>query len=85
MSAPSHVFGYPDSDTRGNLRDAHGNVLGTTRVVAKWRMPMNCFTGTHMYQIEANMNGYIYTGRGFGAGMYYRGKLKSKQPKHKSV
>lgn len=74
---PDHVIAYPDK--HGNLTDWHGNKIGTCRSVASWRV--ESFLGTHMHQIEATVNGIIYTGRGFGAGMIYKGKRKAKQPK----
>lgn len=69
----SHVIAYPGKD--GILNDWHGKQIGTWRAKSSWRV--HSFMGTHMYQIEATVDGVRYTGRGFGEGMIYKGKRKA--------
>lgn len=70
---PDSIIAYPGPD--GVLQDWHGNVLGTWRATSSW--PVRSYIGSRMYQIEARVAGVVYTGRGFGVGMIYRGKRKA--------
>jgi len=72
---PKHCIAYPGKD--GVLNDWHGKPVGTWRSVASW--PINSWIGSTMHQIEARVDGVLYTGRGFGEGMLYRGKRKAGQ------
>ena len=56
------------------MTDWHGNILGEAVFVASW--PVHSYMGSRMYQVEATINGTIYTGRSMGSGMLYRGKRK---------
>lgn len=67
---PDCIVAYPGKD--GKLCNWHGDVLGTWRETARWRV--NSFMGTHMLQIRAVVNGVAYTGRGFGEGCIYKGR-----------
>ena len=69
---PAHIVAYPGKG--GILNDWHGNPIGTWRTVSRW--PIHSWIGSYMHQIEATVNGTLYTGRGFGEGMLYRGKVK---------
>ncbi len=69
------IVAYPKAN--GWLCDWHGNTIGAWRIVAKWRV--NSYVGLHMHQIESLVDGVVYTGRGFGEGMIYKGKRKAKQ------
>ena len=69
---PNAIVAYPGAN--GQLKDWHGNVIGTWRAVSKWRIDSHY--SSHMYQIEAIVNGIAYTGRGMGEGIIYRGKVK---------
>jgi len=71
--SPSHIIAYPYKN--GILRDWHGEDLGAWKSVASW--PVRSWYGSHMHQIEATVNGIVYTGRGFGEGMIYKGKRKA--------
>lgn len=71
----SNIVAYPD--VGGTLKDWHGNVLGTWRTVTTWRTPRSYFSPT-MSQIEATVDGVVYTGRGAGVGMIYKGKRKAR-------
>ena len=77
VQTETHLVGYPDKE--GNLWNWHGSkLLGSYRVVSSWRV--FSFVGSTMYQIEVKtVDGVFYTGRGFGAGMSYKGKRKAKQ------
>ncbi len=70
---PEVVIAYPAKD--GILTDWHGEQIGRWVSVASWRI--YSFTGSIMHQIEARVNGVLYTGRGFGVGMIYKGKRKA--------
>jgi len=74
--SPEYIIAYPGKD--GILTDWHGKPIGTWHAVASW--PVYSFIGSHMYQIEAVVDNIIYTGRGFGEGMIYKGKRKSSRP-----
>lgn len=65
------ITGYPL--TGGSL--THGKVIGTWKSVARWAV--NSWTGSHMHQIEAIVNGVTYTGRGLGEDMLFTGKRKA--------
>ncbi len=66
------IIAYPTDD--GILTDWHGSKIGTWREVGRWRI--NSYMGSHMLQIEARVNGVLYTGRGFGVSCIYRGRRK---------
>lgn len=70
---PDFIIAYPGKD--GVLKDWHGNVLGTWRAVATWNTPRSYVSST-MSQIEARVGGLIYTGRGAGEGMVFKGRRK---------
>jgi len=72
MVTPETIVAYLGNDNR--LTDWHGRTLGTYREVAKWRI--NSWLSTHMYQVEATVDGVTYTGRSHGKGMLFRGKAK---------
>lgn len=83
------VIGYvgpmidPGTRTRA-LLDWHGHRIGTCWIVATWATPRSCVSST-MHQIEAAVNGILYTGRGCGEGMIYHGKQAKKQPNGKEA
>lgn len=70
---PEIIIGYLGKDM--TLTDWHGRVLGTYRIVSRWRTP-NSFVSDHMYQVEATVDGRLYTGRSQGTDMIYKGKRK---------
>lgn len=76
---PDYVIAYPDKG--GVLRTWHGQIIGSWRSVSSWRV--HSFIGERMHQIEATaeFDGKVvtYTGRGFGAGMIYKGKRKKEK------
>ncbi len=75
---PGYIFAYPAAD--GVLRDWHGREIGSWREVSRWRMAQwSPAGGWFMLQIEARVGGVLYTGRGFGVGMVYRGRRKVRQ------
>ncbi len=59
----------------GVLTDWHGQPLGTWREVARWRTPRS-YVSSYMLQVEARVDGVLYTGRSAGVQMLYRGKRK---------
>lgn len=73
-----HRISHSYAHGTGKLLSWGGKELGSCRVVRSWRMPLSCYTGSHMYQIEACIAGIWYTGRGFGNGMLWRGKRSAK-------
>ena len=72
---PDYLVAYPAAN--GVLTDWHGAAIGTWRATSTWRTPRS-FVSSTMHQIEAKVNGMVYTGRGAGVGMIYRGKRKAK-------
>ena len=77
---PDRAIGYlgeRQPDGSRSMNDWHGNILGSARVVGSWRLPRNCWISDRMYQIEATINGVVYTGRGCGSGMIWRGRRKA--------
>lgn len=79
---PDSIVAYPGRD--GVLTDWHGAILGTWRATSSWRTP-HSFVSSRMYQIEANVRGVVYTGRGCGVGMVFRGKRKAGQAPVRTV
>jgi len=70
------IIAYPVGG--GILGNWHGGRMGTWRATSSWRVQSHY--GTHMYQIIATLDdGRIYTGRGFGEGMSFRGKRIASQ------
>lgn len=72
---PDYIVAYPSDNNI--LTDWHGIVIGTWKTVASWSV--ESYIGSRMHQIEARVNGIVYTGRGFGKGMSYKGKRKARQ------
>ena len=68
----THIIAYPGKN--GVLNDWHGNAIGTWKSVRSWKV--RSYVGTTMHQIEATVKNTVYTGRGFGEGMIYKGKRK---------
>lgn len=73
---PDYIVAYPKAD--GVLGDWHGNPIGTWRTVASWPTPRS-YVASRMLQIEATVDGVVYTGRGAGVSMIYKGKRKAKR------
>ncbi len=72
---PEVIVAYPAVD--GVLSDWHGVRLGSWRAVSSWLV--RSYVGERMFQIEARVDGVLYTGRGFGVGCIYRGRRKAVQ------
>ena len=70
-----YIVAYPQK--RGTLTDWRGRKIGTWREIASW--PISSPYSPVMYQIEAKVDGVLYTGRGLGISMIYRGKRKASQ------
>ena len=68
---PTYAVAYPGKD--GILKNWGGKAIGTWKAVASW--PIRSYMGSRMYQIRAWIDGRCYTGRGFGEGMLWRGKV----------
>jgi hypothetical protein len=64
---------------RGVLTDWHGKSLGTYKIVSVWRTPQSTVSSV-MCQVEAEVDGVLYTGRSAGYGMVFKGKRKAQQP-----
>ena len=76
------VIGYPTFPDDhvgavGAVTDWHGEPLGTARIVASWRLPRHCYISDRMFQIECVIDGVLYTGRGCGSSMIWKGKPKA--------
>jgi peptidoglycan hydrolase-like amidase len=77
------IGGYPEFKKEfvgatGALQSFTGKTLGTCRIVSMWRTPRS-WVSSHMFQIEATIDGVTYTGRGAGSGMSWIGKPKAKR------
>lgn len=72
---PDCIIAYPKK--KGVLGDWHGNAIGTWKTISTWKTPRSWVSST-MSQIEATVNGVVYTGRGAGEGMIFKGKCKAK-------
>ena len=60
------------------LTNWKGDTIGRCWITSTWRTPRSSVS-SRMHQIEANVSGVVYTGRGCGEGMLYLGKRKAKQ------
>lgn len=76
--SPTHIIAYPGNNHV--LADWHGKPLGTWRITATWPTP-NSYVSSKMHQIEATVDGVVYTGRGVGEGFIYKGKVKKVRSK----
>ena len=70
---PDYLAAYLSKDNE--LTTWEGEVIGTWRKVASWRIP-NGVWSNEMWQVEAIVEGRVFTGRSMGEGMLYRGKPK---------
>jgi hypothetical protein len=73
-----YITGYCSDDMK-RLHTWHGEDLGTLKVVSWWRLPLSCWVSDRMYQVEATVDGVVYTGRTTGGGMIARLKRKANQ------
>jgi hypothetical protein len=71
-----HCIAYLGKDWE--LHSWHGEVIGSYRVIRSWRTP-NSYVSSRMCQVEAVVNGIVYTGRSAGQGMIFKGKRKAGQ------
>jgi hypothetical protein len=62
----------------GTLRSWHGKIIGSYRVLSSWKTP-NSYVSSRMCQVEATVNGIVYTGRSAGQGMIFKGRRKAGQ------
>lgn len=72
-----YLIAYPDTETRGELKDWHGNVIGRCNVLSSWRI--NSWLSSHMFSYECFVDGVRYVGRGCGKGMSLRAKRSPRQ------
>jgi hypothetical protein len=73
-----YLVAYPDKG--GELKDWHGNVLGTWRVIGSRPAVFfgyRSWQGSTYYYMRARVGGREYSLRGFGVGMIARGKAVS--------
>lgn len=75
---PDYCMAYLGDDHV--LTDWHGAQLGTYRITASWPTP-GSYVSDKMHQVEATIDGIVYTGRSAGTGMLYRGRRKARQPR----
>ena len=77
---PHSGIGCSNYKPRRELRDWHGNVIGTCFFSSTWETPRSWVSG-EMHQIYATVNGVTYTGRGAGEGMAFRGRRVKERAK----
>jgi hypothetical protein len=70
----SYIIGYCHYPSMKLMSWDGKKTLGTIRIISTWRMPNNL--SGYMSQIEATVNGKVYTGRCAGDGMAWRGRPK---------
>lgn len=75
--SPSHLVAYPDTETSGQLKDWHGNVIGKCNVLSSWRI--HSHWSSQMFSYECFVDGVRYVGRGMGKGMSLRAKRSPRQ------
>lgn len=73
ISDQKTVEGFP-YETQHWLTTWTGDRIGRAYFVHTWRI--RSWLSPTMSQIEVNIDGKIYTGRGAGEGMLWRGKIK---------
>jgi len=77
--AKSTVVGYlkgaENIGGTGIVTDFNGKKLGVYTVISKWKTPKS-YVSNIMLQVNARMDGVIYTGRSTGDGMLFKGKIK---------
>lgn len=84
--AAKTLGGYPEFaretiGATGALNDFQGRRIGQARILSKWETPKS-YVSSEMFQIEVTTpEGFVYTGRGAGSGMLWKGKLKATQPR----
>ena len=69
-----HAIAYKSGD---RMTTWAGADLGPCKVVASW--PIYSFVSDRMYQVEATIEGVVYTGRTCGDSMIWKGKRKAQQ------
>jgi hypothetical protein len=82
FTSPEYAIGYLKFDkeylyARGQLTTWHGQFMGNAMITAIWHV--RSFYGSHMMQVECNIEGVKYTGRSFGNGMIWKGKRCKQQ------
>lgn len=78
MKVGDTLVGYLGNDGR-TLQTWHEEKIGTYQIVASWRTPRS-YMSSHMYQVQATVDGVLYTGRSAGRGMIFKGKRATKHP-----
>ena len=85
---PDFAIGYVKDhksamSERGVITDWHGNEIGKI-VACTSTWPVHSWMGNRMHQIEARIDGVLYTGRAIGdvhgvSGIIWRGRRKASQ------
>lgn len=73
--SPDYLIAYPGKD--GVLTDWHGNRIGTYTVLSSRPAVFfgyRSWIGSQFYFMRANVNGSVYSLRGFGIGYVAKGK-----------
>lgn len=69
---------YMSSDMKA-VGTWQGEKLGDAKIVSCWQTPRSNLS-YQSYQVEAMIDGVLYSGRTAGGGMAWNGKRKAKQP-----
>lgn len=75
-----HIIGYLGK--AGNLTNWHGETIGRYAIVSTWKTPRSCYSD-RMHQVEARVDGVLYTGRSAGEGMIFKGRRKAAKARRK--
>jgi hypothetical protein len=71
----SYIIGYCHYPSMTLTSWDGKETIGTIRIVSTWRTPSS-YVSSYLSQIEATINGKVYTGRSGGDGMVWKGKPK---------
>jgi len=63
---------------KGVITDGKGTVIGGTLIVARWQARWD-IASEYICQVEARINGVLYTGRTRGHNCIWHGKIKKEK------
>jgi hypothetical protein len=76
ISKAEPVEGFPNMKPQHWLTTWEGEKIGRAYFVSTWRLSISSYISSTMSQIEVNIAGKVFTGRGYGVGMVWKGKAK---------
>ena len=73
LGGPEKPAGFAVEYPYGAITEWNGQIIGKVLTYRSWPTPRN-YVSSRMYQIEALIDGVIYTGRSGGSGLIWKGK-----------